>query len=91
MGVFAARSLLLAALLLCCSLPALAALLAHQKFCVLFRISNRDTKHTHTHTKTLLLLLLAYIQGWQAEGGREGKMHLHLRFAVIFGCVGCTN
>lgn len=87
MGVFAARSSLLAALLLCCSLPALAALLAHQKFCVLFRISNRDTKHTHTYKDAAAARLCT----GRAGGGREGKMHLHLRFAVIFGCVGCTN
>lgn len=91
MGVFAARSSLLAALLLCCSLPALAALLAHQKFCVLFRISNRDTKHTHTHTYKDAAAAAARLYTGRAGGGREGKMHLHLRFAVISGCVGCTN
>lgn len=67
MGVFAARSSLL-----CCSLPALAALLAHQKFCVLFRISNRDTKHTYTKT------LPMYRAGRQG-GGKNA-------FAFAFCC-----
>lgn len=75
MGVFAARSSLLAALLLCCSLPALAALLAHQKFCVLFRISNRDTKHTHTHAYKDAAAAAARLYtgraGRRREGGRE--------------------